>query len=289
MSAPLHRHHLLSQTWVPWWLTGPNRGRILWSIGFTLDLATQWCQRGLLERYPDFCSEEALSWIGRDRVIRRGLSESSESYRRRLKRWRQTWARAGSAWGVLEQVQSYFLPDAPVVRYVKHSPALDRATWYTRDAQGVETYATSSPSNWDWDSTDAGRPASLDAKDTRFWIIVYQDPATSLLSRLGTTAAQSTTRMRGTAGLVNHGIDLFDLAMTWKMAGSWCAGIIVSWDPAAFSPTGSGAGYPDGTWHRQSRIVSPSVRTRNRFADAEYLQDRRYPDSFQLGLTSEIP
>ena len=288
MTAPLFRHHLLSQQWVPWWWTGPNRGRVLWSVGLTLDMAAQWCQLGVLERFPLVCSEEALSWIGRDRGIRRGYAESSESYRRRLTRWRQAWARAGSAWGVLEQVQSYFLPETPIVRYVKHSPSLNRATWWTRDAQGVETYATKSPSNWDWDSTDAGRPASLDAKDTRFWVIIYQNPTTSMLARRGNAAQQSPPHMRGTTGLVNHGVDLYDLAMTWKMAGSWCAGVIVSWDAAAFSPTGSGSGYPDGTWHRYSRIVSPSVRVPNRFADAEYLHDRRYPASFQTGLTSEI-
>jgi hypothetical protein len=259
----------------------------MWSIGFTLDLAAQWCQLGVLERFPLVCSEEALSWIGRDRGIRRGYAESSESYRQRLVRWRQTWARAGSAWAVLEQVQSYFLPSAPVVRYVRHSPSLNRATWYTRDAQGTETYHTQSPSNWDWDSADPGRPASLDTRDSRFWVIVYQDPTTSMLAELGTEADQAPAYMRGTAGLFNNAVDIYDLAMTWKMAGSWCAGIIVSWDATAFSPTGSGAGYPDGTWHDESRIVSPSVRVPNRFTDAEYLQDRRFPGSFQLDLTSE--
>lgn len=288
MTAPLFRHHLLSQQWVPWWWTGPNRGRVLWTIGLTLDLAAQWCQLGVLERFPLSCSEEALSWIGRDRGIRRGYAESSESYRRRLKHWRQTWARAGNAWAVLEQVQSYFLPEVPMVRYVKHSPALDRATWYTRDTLGVESYHTQSPSNWDWDSADATRPDSLDDKDSRFWIIVYPVPS-AIMSFRGTTATVSPTHMRGTTALVNVGVDLYDLANTWKMAGSWCAGIVACWDKYGFDPAGSGTGYPDGTWHHYSRIASPSVRVRNRFAAAAYLQMRRHPDSFHVGLTSEIP
>lgn len=276
----LIRHHILSTQWVPWWLTGPNRGRLLWSVGATLDAAIMWAQRGMVERLPLNCSEEALPHHGTDKGIRKGFAESVESYRYRLTKWRQFQARKGHAYGVLEAIQAYFLPQVPTVRMVTSS--LDWAQWWTRDGSGVESFHKADPSNWDWDSLEVvpgGNP--LDAH-RRFWIIIYQpnaDPL-SLFPALGTSAQQSGLLTRGTGGTVAAAGDLLYLANEFKMAGTWCSGIIIAHDAASFSPSGSGAGYPDGRWYR---YADPTTWTPVRLATAEYFHDVHRP-----GLDSEI-
>lgn len=282
MAARFIRHHILDTKWVPHWLTGPNRGRFMWAVGTALDVVVQQAQDGVLQRFPLFCTEEALTWIGRDRGIRRGFAESSESYRARLVRWRSIRRRAGTAWGVLENVQSYFLPQVPVVRLV--TGGTTAAQWWTLGSDGSFSFVRRTPSNWDWDSADPNT-ATIDTQRP-FHIIIYQDPSDplSLFPPLGTTASQDPTRTRGTSGLALAAGDLLRLATERKQGGTWCRGVIIAHDLSLFSPTGSGANYPNGTWYRYS---DPATYLPVRARDARYFSDRRRPGLFQEGLTDD--
>lgn len=266
------RQHILSTTWVPAWWTGPNRGRVLWSIGATLDVAIQWTQLAVMERFPLWCSEEALQHHCRDRGLVRGQAESSESIRLRLTKWKQLHARRGHAFGMLEALQAYFSPQAPLIRMVTSGP--NWAQWWTRTSGGLETFSKVTPSNWDWDSLEPG--LALVDHHRRFWIIVYQsasDPL-SLFPSQGTSAQQDATLTRGTRGRVEAAKDLRYIANAWKAAGTWCAGIIIASDIASFNPLGSGAGYPDGRWYR---YADPATYQPVRLQSAEYFHDVRRP------------
>lgn len=280
MPARTIRHHLLDTSWVPWWLTGPNRGRILWSFGLAMDAIMQRAQEATLQRFPLFCAPDALPWHGRDRRIVRGLVESTDSYRRRLVQWRKTHKKKGIAWGILENIQAYFLPQVPVVRLV--SGGTTAAQWWTIDSNGVRSFHRQTPSNWDWDSAEPGQ-TPIDTQ-RRFWVIIYQDETDPFVMFFpnDTSAFQDPTRTRGTAGLHAAADDLLRIALDWKQAGTWCAGIIIAHDTAMWDPAGSGAGYPDGTWYRYSTPVTYlPVRPRT----AEYFHDRRRPGLFQEDLT----
>ncbi len=282
MAANRFRRHIIDTLWVPWWLTGPNRGRVMWAIGTTLDAMVQWCQLGVLERFPLFCSEEALSWIGRDRGLIRGAVESAESYRLRLTRWLQAKARMGHAFGILEQVQAYFSPAAPTVRLVTGDTV--SAQWWTRNEDGTEEFYKADPSNWDWDSLEPGQTPI--AGHRRFWIIIYQasDEPGNLFTALGTTSSQRPDTCRGADALTAQIQDIFNIADQFKQAGTWCAGIIVSFSDAQFPPGGSGTGLPQGNWYRYS---DPLTYTPIRVQQARYFFDRRRPGLFQEDLEAE--
>jgi hypothetical protein len=282
MAASLFRHRVVDSSWVPWWLTGPNRGRVMWAIGLALDTAVTWAQLGLLERFPMFCSEEALFWIGRDRGIPRGFAESADSYRVRLTQWLQTRSREGLAWSILHTVRAYFLPRQVVVRLVTGDTSV--AQWWSVDKDGNESFHRAEPSNWDWDSAEPGQTPVTGQR--RYWLIIYQPDSGDMFELLGPEHEQDPTLTRGTAGLVLQARDMTFLGRLFKQAGTWLAGVIVASDTASFAPDGSGAGYPDGRWYR---YADPATYTPVRLTTARYFADRRRPGLFEEGLESEIP
>lgn len=272
------RQHILSRDWVPWWLAGPNRGRINWAIGLTLDVGLEWLFTGIQERYPSFCSEEALFWLGRDRGIERGVLESSASFRDRLRRFRDIWRQAGTAWAVLYNVQSYFLPQRPRVRVFTHNPHRNESTCWTLDPDGTLSRHVESPSVWDWDSQyDRVQHGlnGLNTRDARFWVVIYQpSAATDNLydDDQSTDGSSAPTTTWATDGDYRYAEDLKRFARKWKMAGSYCAGIIVTDQEDVFAPDGSGpGGYPDGTWYRQADPLNNNEFNRNPYA--QYLED----------------
>jgi len=267
----------LSTAHVIGWLAGPNSGRILWTVGKTCDTAIEWLYEGIKQRFPDYAAEDALPWIGRDRRVIRGVAESTDSYRERLKDWLNAIRVWGTPWAVLMNIQAYFTGvDAtlPVCRIVEHRPigtkASTRAVWTTLAADGTLSHHVQEPSNWDWDSADPLRPTRLADRDPRFWVIIYQDSASGLFALDQSSPIQVYDFADATSyGDPDEGLDLARFAEDWKSAGSWCAGVIIAYDATLFDPTGSGAGYPDGTWHE---YANPSTQDVNRAMPARYLE-----------------
>lgn len=252
------RQFITSSAWVPQWLLGQNRGRVLWSTGLTIDAMIEWLFMGIQQRFPDYCLPEALPWLCRDRGIQRGLVETNRSLRRRLREWLDAHRVRGTPYAILTQVQAYFAATqaptdrGPICRIVEHHPhpsGASIALWTTISNDGELTFVRTSPSNWDWDSADPMRPASLDNRDPRFWIIIYQDPYAEGPFQMVETYPGEIS-LDDFVVTENNGIDLAQLGEFWKSAGSWCAGVIISHSESLFDPEGSGADYPDGTWHQ---------------------------------------
>lgn len=245
--------------WFPHWLVGRNSGKIVYSIGLLLDMATEWLYRGIQQRMPLVAHEGALPHLGRDLGITRGFRESVEAYRRRLSLWAPTHRRWGVPFAIAEQAQAYFAPQSPRVHVVQHDPGAGgkptRATWNTRHPDGSETVNIVSPSNFDYDSEDAGRPPSLEDRDPRIWIIVEQpsEDSTGLFALRTSTAAQARdpngmnglVRPTGDQAPADQYRDLVSIAHTWRAMGTWIAGVLVSL--AEVDPAGTSA-HPDGRW-----------------------------------------
>jgi hypothetical protein len=244
----------------PHWLLGPNSGRIVYTLGLLLDMQLEWLMLGIQQRFPLVCDEGALPWLGRDLGIRRGLREALDAYRQRLTRWAPTWRRAGNAFAILEQAQIYFSPQAPRVHLVQRDPGADgkptRSTWCTRETDGSETFHVETTANFDWDSADPARPASLDDLDPRVWLIIEQPPADTtglFASRSSVSAAirdpdgmNGCVRPDGSQAPADQYRDLFNLVYDWRAMGTYVAGVLLYL--GTLSPSGSGAQYPDGTW-----------------------------------------
>lgn len=242
---------------LPHWILGRNSGRIVYSIALLCDVAAEWLYQGIQQRMPLLADEGALPYLGRDLGILRGLRESTEAYRIRLSLWVPTHRRAGTPFAIAEQIQAYFAPQSPNVYVVQHDPTgLTRATWSIRYSDGVETTIVETPTNFDWDSEDAARPASLATRDPRIHVIVEQPPADStglFASRSSVSAAtrdatamNGAVRPSGSAAPADQYRDLYDIVNQWRAMGTWIASIIAVL--GEIDPMGSGATHPDGRW-----------------------------------------
>lgn len=270
----------------PYWILGSNSGRVVYSIGLLLDMATEWLYQGIQQRFPLVCDAGALPHLGRDLGILRGLREGTDAYRRRLSLWAPTHRRAGTPFAILEQAQAYFAPQVPRVHLVQHDPGAGgkptRATWSTRHPDGSETTHVESPTNFDWDSEDPLRPASLDERDPRVWLVIEQPTTDATCLFAPRSSAQAVARdIDGMNGCVrpdgsrapaDQYRDLRDIVQTWRAMGTWVAAVLIYF--GEIDTGGTGADYPDGRW------FDPLNDT---------LDGNRIPDEFRLLYVSRYP
>lgn len=216
---------LLAQI-APPWLSRKWGERFLYAHGLIIDGLVEHALQAMKARFPDKGPDEALSVIGRDRRIRRGFSESADSYRVRLKRWLDDWRRAGSPFAILSQIRAYLTGYDVRIRYVN-----DRGTWITLDPDGT-FHVRKLFGNWDWDGQF---PATA---KTRFWIIIY--PLASGLwtqsPTLGTPHVLLRDTTVGSNATVSQVSSIRSIISEWKAAGSRCPYIIIAFDDAMFNP-----------------------------------------------------
>jgi hypothetical protein len=250
---------------LPEWITNDKGdGPAVWSaISFLLDGYMQRLYEGIYARYPTHAPADALSYIGADRRMLRGIGESREGYVARLLSWLSQyshWTR-GSPFALLSQVRAYCGGEGIRVRLVDR-----RGNWYTIDRDGVMSYVLDT-GNWLWDPI----PASPDW--ARFWIIIYPAADGATFRPWGRGAKYDGTRKYD--GTHVWGLDadpseigtLRKLVDDWKAAGRRCEWIIYSFDDSAFDPS---APEPDGEWYKWAS-GEPFVPKR-RPPDAVYLK-----------------
>lgn len=254
------RQVAIDDGWFPSWLLGPNAGKIVYSVALLCDMATEWLYLGIQQRLPLVADVGALPHLGRDLGILRGLRESTDAYRRRLSLWVPTHRRAGTPFAIAEQIQAYFSPQSPDVYVVQHDPTgLTRATWSVRYTGGTETTIIATPTNFDWDSEDTGRPSELDTRDPRIGVVINQPPggvagiaglfASRTSAQAATrdaTAMNGAVRPSGAAAPADQYADLLAMVEQWRAMGTWVAWILVYF--GTFDPAGNDASHPDGRW-----------------------------------------
>lgn len=201
-------------------------------------------------RNPLTCDATVLPYHGRDRQIRRYSTETEASYRMRLSKWRQIWASAGRAWGILRQLRIFLLPyGRPLLRYVSTTGDGAESQWFTlapgdgtvdyfiNDGLDPEfTRYLSTVGNWKWDA------AASAGKWSRFWILIYSDGITAPSAEVGEWDGSSTWD-----GVASWDSPLFgaevgsivDLCSEWKAAHSQLNGVLFVPDQTIFDPTGT--------------------------------------------------
>lgn len=100
---------LVRQIAPPWLQTGYAE-RFLYAATVQVDALGEALNAGVKLRFPNIYSGESLPLIGRERRIRRGLSEADATYAARLRRWLQDHQRRGGPHAMLAQLRAYFLP-----------------------------------------------------------------------------------------------------------------------------------------------------------------------------------
>jgi len=94
----------LVKTIVPWWMQNQWGYGYLYSLAEVGDLLIQQAVESARLGFPSYCQDEALSYHGRDRGVRRGPAESRDSFVARLKTWRTTAKKIGSAAAIVHAI-----------------------------------------------------------------------------------------------------------------------------------------------------------------------------------------
>lgn len=242
----------------PRWLKGPNASRVLYAPGLVNDAAAVLEGEGLRAGLPQIANDDALPFLGRDRVLTRGPSELAADYSTRLTSFRKAHRGRGGTYELLRQLRYWYSPYFRSITYVQNN-----SIWYQIDAGGTITKTDKSATpNWKWDARWGGVGAAANPVWWRFWIIVdgspyfqwkwgdghhYGDPDLVW----GTT--MPAWAVNGIRGIIK----------TWKCQDTFCDRVILTYDPTLFLPTNApGPTMPGGNWDVAS----------NRATAATYIQ-----------------
>ena len=232
----MSQHRYTFSKFVPKWLSVDEGEKVLHSLGVLRDWARERVRLGLYARFPTYAPPDALSALGRDRKLIRGIDEPSAAYAARLVRWLDDHKIRGNPFALLEQLHAYLQTDT-MLRTVDR-----RGNWYTRSATGTHS-VTMASGNWQWD-TDALSSWS------RFWVIIYSADGSPW-------EIPTDFQTYGTISATEEQIaSVKRLIREWKPAGTRCEWIIVSFDTTDFQPEMSpgDAGFPDSDWRYYSHM-----------------------------------
>jgi hypothetical protein len=254
-------------------LQGGTAEKLLYSMGLVGDVLLEKVNEGVLARIPTRTKTvTSLPFIGADREIPQGLSESSPSYAIRLKRAFDDWYYAGSARSILSQILGYLSSATPRVLAVNNTSAWD---YIPQDSTSLipthlpSTFGVAPTANWDWDSALGYTSAMW----WRTWIII---------DSTGWVASTRTwtdgVKPWGDPGY-SWGLDcsssvissIRSLVGQWKSQHAWVRWLIICFDPTEFDPTTAPGdpSLPDGTWGYWSKIVG-GTRVAARSSNARY-------------------
>lgn len=242
------RDRLVDLAKAPWlqrlWLY-----RVLYAFAIQFDALIDWVVLGVKCRFPELALPSALPALGRERGIRRGIFETDAQYAARLINWVPNQKRKGNPYAMMAQIAGYFTGYPVKVRIVNN-----RGTWYTREADGTETWHREVSPNWVWDSNGG-------TYDSRYYVLIYVDQgplqAPHLWGDTGLKWAQTTPKLFwGAQALPGVAASLKAIIEEWNPPHAICDWVLFCFDPASFDPASSGAGYPDGTWEKWANRLS---------------------------------
>lgn len=246
----------------PKWLTrdrsvGPASAKVetdsraLYTLGLYYDATYDRIKLGIEQRFAGGgAALDALAYLGRDRQIFRGPSQSRASWELQIQRaWddAQLW---GMAFALLEQLRAFLSPNALDLATVDN-----HGNWYLIAGDG--TRARVKGSEWDWDDEPA-------TEWGRFWTIVYMPDGIPFEPsppwgdpELWGGAWGTPGYTWGSTATVDDITGLQRLTRSRRPAGTTCIHIIVVFDASsgAFDPNGTAPPMPDGTWGHWSKNV----------------------------------
>ncbi len=133
--------------------------KLMYVLGVMCDLVGIKVRGAMTMSLPSVCPDDQLPNLGRDRGIIRGVRETSQSYRTRLKGWRNPHGHKtrGTPMALLLQAQAAF-------RGVSHATIDQRGKTLTLDSEGTLTRTDSLDFDWDGeaDATHWGR----------YWLVI---------------------------------------------------------------------------------------------------------------------
>lgn len=255
-------------------------GRLLYSVAVVMDAQLDKLDQAILARFPTKTkTPTSLPYIGLDRLIGQGLSESAAQYGARLRTAFDDWFRAGSARALISQILGFVASATPRVLVVSNTSAWDYVPASSSSAT-VPTHLPSAPAvlptaNWNWDSVSLA-PYSATFW-WRIWVIVDATGWFTSTRKAGDGVAKCGDKRYACGSDLPSavGLSLVSLVRLWKSQHA-VAQIVVCVDSTEFIPTdapGSGS-LPDGTWGPWDKLVPSGAKIQrqpSRSSKARYL------------------
>lgn len=250
----------------PSWLTDGEGGLLGYTVDALKDAFTDRLRLGLLARFPqngpngETAPSDALTALGRDRRVIRGINESDASYALRLLKWLDDRQIAGNPFTLMKKLSEYTGP-GPAFRTVDV-----RGNWFSRAADGTQTFLLDggvgggSGTPWDWDGT-----SPVQANWSRFWVIIYPNGLWVPWNWGSGRNWGDTNLTWGSTATPDQVATVKFIVNDWKPAGTKCMNIILAFNNADFDPVGL-VGLPDGhwpLWAKESGGVSVPARNTN--------------------------
>jgi hypothetical protein len=246
----------------PSWLTTGAGELVGYSLDLIKDAFMERVRLGKLAHFPrqnpagDPAPTDALVEMGKDRRIFRGIFDTDRTYAEKLIPWLDKHVTDGSAFRLMKSLAEYCGP-LPSFRTVD-----DRGNWYSRAADGTETYLLDQR-NWNWDGRRVDPDnAALGGTWSRFWVIIYPnglwtegDGGWNHVDEepWGETANADETPLGWGATITTEQVATLRAIVKDEMpGGTRCVNIILAFDPDSFDPT---APEPDGTWGRFGKVI----------------------------------
>jgi hypothetical protein len=210
----------------PPWLRGLVGEKVMYALAVQLDALGDAVAAAVKSRFPNLYSHESLPYVGRDRKISRGRTETDEVYASRLTRWLDDHATRGGPYALLAQVYAHYAPTTFAVDLIYAS-----GRRFQMDADGV--VATRDAIVWTPD-TDTARWA-------RWWLF-YEWPDEILADGLWGDAGTWSD-----GGVWDSDLTAEDVEDMRLVPREWNAGhalgkvVLLSGDLELWD-------YPDGTW-----------------------------------------
>jgi hypothetical protein len=242
----------------PRWLTEGEGGLVGYALDLVKDAFLQRLYQGHLARFPqngpngETAPTDALTAMGRDRRVIRGIFETDAQYALRLITWLDERKTTGNPFTLMRQLHAY----TGTANGVSFRTVDVNGNWYSRSATGVETSSVDL-GNWNWDGDTA--------QWSRFWVIIYPGTLWVAESTWGSGVWGDTTGTLGSTATPEHAASLRAIVADWKPAGT-TGEIILALDPVSFSPA---APEPDGTWGKWY-VYSGTDAVPSRLATARY-------------------
>lgn len=133
----------------PWLRRGYNE-KLGYAIGVQVDDFGDALIAAVNIRFPNVYSNETLPILGRERRIRRGRTETDDTYATRLNRWLTDHRRRGGPYALLAQIHAYYAPNNFPIELVYRNGkrfSMDVAGNVTRDTT-TWTYNSDPPERW---------------------------------------------------------------------------------------------------------------------------------------------
>jgi hypothetical protein len=287
----------VARTTIAGWVNHPTRrhwGAWADAVALTLDVLAETAELARVAALPGqvdgtiapnlggYENADALALIGEDCQVLRGLGESDADYALRLRRYRDDWRRAGSAFGLLEAVAGALTTSGdppPLLRIFTHGTG----RWYTREADGTMRLQTAQGDGFalapdgtctpdataaqvcDWDSAADPHPPGWN-DSTRFFLVIYCPTNLPWLAAISGTLGDGRAigegkgtpdaSTFGTTSVERHVELTRGVVLQRRAVGYKCAKIITAFDPTSFAPDGSSSTYPDGTWGWTCKVVA---------------------------------